>query len=73
LALAGHDIWLGNNRGNRYSRKHVSYDPVEDKKKFFDYSFYEFGQFDLPAMIDLALKVTGFDKLNFIGHSQGAT
>ena len=73
LAAAGFDIWIGNNRGNVYSRKHRTYDPVKDKKQYFDYSFYEFGRYDLPPMIDFALKITGFDKINFIGHSQGST
>lgn len=70
---AGYDVWLGNNRGNHYSKKHVAYDPEREPELFFDYSFYEFGRYDLPAMIDLARKVTGFDKISYIAHSQGTT
>ena len=55
--MAGYDVWLGNNRGNIYCRKHVKFTTAD--KEFFDYSFYEMGKYDLPAMIDKVLKETG--------------
>ena len=49
LAKAGFNVWLGNNRGSRYGRSNAHLDPSKDASKFFDYSFYELGQYDAPA------------------------
>jgi lysosomal acid lipase/cholesteryl ester hydrolase len=35
LANEGFDVWLGNIRGNRYSRKHVKYTPED--REFWDW------------------------------------
>ncbi|CAK1544446.1 unnamed protein product [Leptosia nina] len=75
LADEGFDVWLGSARGVCNSRRHQQMDPDDriEKHKFFDYSWHEIGLYDLPAMIDFALKVSGQDKLFYIGHSQGGT
>ncbi|XP_011554177.3 lipase 3 [Plutella xylostella] len=73
LADAGYDVWLGNARGNRQSRAHATLDPDTDAIAFFDFSWEEIGLRDLPAMIDYVLTTTAFDKLHYIGHSQGGT
>ena len=44
-------MWLGNNRGNIYSRGSVMFD-VNDRE-YFDFSFYEIGTKDLPAIVNL--------------------
>jgi pimeloyl-ACP methyl ester carboxylesterase len=31
------------------------------------------GDYDAPAQVDYVRKATGFDKLTYIGHSQGTT
>lgn len=76
LADQGYDVWMGNFRGNRYSRRHATLDPDgddENRRKFWDFSWHEMGIHDLPEMIDYILLETGKTKLNYIGHSQGAT
>lgn len=64
---------MGNTRGNKYSRDHLSLDPdeKEDQDLFWDISFEEMGYKDYPAMIDYALTLANQKKLVFIGHSQG--
>ncbi|KAG0421128.1 hypothetical protein HPB47_002974, partial [Ixodes persulcatus] len=69
LADAGYDVWLGNSRGNTYS-SHISF--TRKDRKFWDFSVDELASEDLPAMIDTILKITGKEKLQFVGWSQGA-
>ncbi|KAL5252666.1 hypothetical protein ACHWQZ_G015442 [Mnemiopsis leidyi] len=65
----GYDVWLGNVRGNIYCMNHTSLSPQD--KEFWDFSFQEMGEIDLPAMVDYVLKVTGQKKIFYTGHSQG--
>jgi len=59
LAAEGYDVWLGNNRGNVYSRKHLTLDPVNDKKFFWDFSHYDLGKYDVKAQVDYIMDHTG--------------
>ena len=72
LADAGFDVWLGNNRGVQFSRKHISWNSFTDKE-FWKFSFTEMAKFDFPAQIKYVLKFTQVEKLSYVGHSQGTT
>lgn len=72
LADEGYDVWLGNNRGNTWSRKHTTLDP-DKNETFWDFSFHELGLYDAPAIIDYILNATASEKISYIGHSQGTT
>lgn len=71
LADAGYDVWLGNFRGNTYSRKHKSLSPAH--LDFWEFSWDQMGEIDLPAMIDYTLAATGQKTLKLVGFSMGTT
>ncbi|ODV84276.1 hypothetical protein CANARDRAFT_8631 [[Candida] arabinofermentans NRRL YB-2248] len=70
LVDSGYDVWLGNNRGNKYSRKHLNLSSTD--YRFWDYSLDEFAMFDIPDTIDYVLNATSQSSLNYIGFSQGS-
>ncbi|CAG5053917.1 unnamed protein product [Parnassius apollo] len=72
LSDAGYDVWLANVRGNTYSRAHISKNP--DSAAFWNFTFHDVSQHDLPAVIDYIMEKKGWDvKINYIGHSMGTT
>jgi len=71
LADAGFDVWLGNYRGNHYSREHCELNP--DRNDFWYFSWDHNGVYDIPAMIDTVLLYTGQEKVHYVGHSMGTT
>lgn len=70
LCKAGYDVWLGNNRcGFEPDHTMLSYnDP-----RMWSWNIRQMGVMDLPALTSRVLAETGFQKLGFVGHSQGTT
>lgn len=71
FADKGYDVWLGNARGNIYSRNNTKISV--DHPYFWSFSWHEIGNIDIPTMIDYILNETGESKLHYVGHSQGCT
>ncbi|EEB09971.1 Gastric triacylglycerol lipase precursor, putative [Pediculus humanus corporis] len=71
LADLGFDVWLGNVRGNIYSRANVKLKP--DEYEFWDYTWHECGVYDISSQIDFVLQKTNEKKLIYVGHSMGTT
>nr|CAI5829899.1 unnamed protein product [Callosobruchus analis] len=72
LADYGYDVWLGNARGNTYSKGHVSI-PVQSPH-YWNFSFHEMGTRDLPAVLYYVSNTTNqLGELIYVGHSMGTT
>lgn len=66
LADAGFDVWLGNMRGNAFSREHPTLRPessARDRHAFWNFSVDEVASYDLPACIRYILQTTGNEQV----------
>lgn len=72
LADLGYDVWMGNARGNKYSRDHTYLNANTDTE-YWDFTWHHIGLYDIPSMIDYVLEQTGQESLFYVGHSQGTT
>ncbi|CCE64062.1 hypothetical protein TPHA_0G02260 [Tetrapisispora phaffii CBS 4417] len=66
----GYDVWMGNNRGNKYSTAHVFLQP--GSPKFWNFSIDEFAYFDIPNTINYILENVNAEQVTCIGFSQGS-
>lgn len=73
LVDSGFDVWVGNSRGNTYSRNHTSLST--EKSDFWKFSWHEIGYYDIAASIDYSLRINGqgHTAIHYVGHSQGTT
>ena len=60
---------LGNNRGNKYSKKSTKAAP--NSNAFWDFSIDQFAFHDIPNSIDYILETTSQTSLSYVGFSQG--
>ncbi|KAK5941688.1 cholesterol esterase [Knufia obscura] len=69
LANQRYDVWLGNNRGNKYSKKSTQCSP--SSTRFWNFSIDDFAFHDIPDTINYILTATAQPSLSYIGFSQG--
>lgn len=68
LVDAGYDVWMANNRGNKYSYKHVELSPTDER--FWNFSLDNYAS-DVPVVVDYILRHTNQQSLIYVGFSQG--
>ncbi|XP_037466665.1 triacylglycerol lipase 2-like [Triticum dicoccoides] len=68
LADSGFDVWVVNNRGTRWSSRHVSLDSYS--RRYWDWSWDDLVVNDMPSLVDYVCSHTG-QKPHFLGHSMG--
>lgn len=71
LVDAGYDVWMGNARGNTYSRNNTRLST--NHPYFWRFSWHEIGVIDMATMIDYIIATTGETAVHYTGHSQGTT
>lgn len=72
LADQGYQVWLGNNRGNRYLQKHIHLSPKDNK--FWNFSLDEYAMYDIPASLEYINQFNHGDyRITYIGFSQGCS
>ena len=74
LADKGYDVWISHNRGTLFSTGHVESiikNYLNPFSPYWDFSFDDFARYDLPSVINFALKKSNVQKIDYIGHSQG--
>lgn len=69
---AGYDVWSLSTRGTTYSMNHKTF--TTDSEEFWDFSFSQIGQYDIPAAIDFILDGHSiYSSVFLVGHSMGTT
>jgi len=68
LAARGHDVFVAEYRGESSSRPPLR---GEDAGQRWAYSLMDHARYDLPAIIDVAARLGGSEKVSWIGHSMG--
>ena len=75
LAKRDYDVWLVNSRGNVYSQNHtkfMTHDKINRDPRFWDFSYADMAQFDVPAVVNHVLRTTQVMTVGYIGHSRGS-
>ncbi|KAH0818291.1 hypothetical protein GEV33_004500 [Tenebrio molitor] len=68
----GYDVWLGNQRGTPYSRRHETLKTTD--LEYWDYNLDTVAVYDISASLNKVANETGMEgSIIYIGHSRGTT
>jgi pimeloyl-ACP methyl ester carboxylesterase len=70
LVDAGYDVWVGSNRGTEYSQGHKKYN-AKTSTDYWMFTWADMGLFDDVSNINTIKRVTGEEKIFYVGYSQG--
>lgn len=73
LQEKGYDVWIGNNRGSKFSSKHVSKDSKKVNGDYWEFCMDHFVRYDIVSEIEFIKKRTDAEKVDFVGYSEGST
>ena len=65
-----YDVWMSNNRGTWYSQEHASLS-AETDSEYWDFTWADMGLYDDTSNIAMVKQLTGYEKIFYVGYSQG--
>jgi len=68
----GHEVWLLNLRGDDYGLGHTNKLKGPSTKDFWNFSLNEYGEKDVPAVVDKMIAITGHKSVCYVGASMGS-
>jgi len=72
LVNQGYDVWLGNNRGVKYSKTHTNLTITD--YVYWQFSFDQMAEYDLPAFYKrILIDYPARTKIIYMGHSEGTS
>lgn len=72
----GFDVWINNARGVEASRGHLTLDPLVDWDTYWNFTFQDVGEEDIPVLTDFIIKQRADDacsRVTVLTHSTGIT
>ena len=76
LIEEGYDVWMTNARGNIYSYEHMdiqTHNPKKRNSDYFRFTYDEMAKYDIPSYLDYILDRNEYEKVFYVGASQGTT